>query len=204
MFIFLDSLSWPVDSSLSCFFVTTVLQLLCCCLSPLHFRTMVMKIIGSALPWVSPCLCMMLSFKSVGAPFSLAGEADLNILQLLNVFVPGSWEGPMAVIPLILQQLCEVGIIVLFYTGKLRHAKMKGIWSNRGNALSGMRTVTLLLPTCCAWLRKVSLVCSNLMKVTSHWQWDTPSMQRAQAPSSLSVVVVLKHRAAIHFIKNAL
>lgn len=75
---------------------------------------MIMKVIGSAPPWVSPYLCMMLSFKSVGAPFSQAGEAEPNTLQLLNVFVPGSWEGPMAVVPLILQQLCEVGIIVRF------------------------------------------------------------------------------------------
>lgn len=57
---------------------------------------------------------MMLSFKSVGAPFSQAGEAEPNILQLPNVFVPGSWEGPMAIVPLILLHLCEVGIIVRF------------------------------------------------------------------------------------------
>ena len=56
----------------------------------------------------------MLSFKSVGALFSQAGEVELNILQLLNVFVPDGWECPMAIVPLILQQPCEVGIIVLF------------------------------------------------------------------------------------------
>ena len=33
----------------------------------------------------------MLSFKSVGAPFLQAGEAEPNMLQLLNVFVPGGW-----------------------------------------------------------------------------------------------------------------
>lgn len=53
-------------------------------------------------------------FQVSGSLFSQAGEAELNIVQLLNVFVPGSWEGSMAIVPLILQQLCEVGIIVLF------------------------------------------------------------------------------------------
>lgn len=53
-------------------------------------------------------------FQVSGSLFSQAGEAELNIVQLPNVFVPDRWQGPMAVVPLILQQLCEVGIVVLF------------------------------------------------------------------------------------------
>ena len=47
-----------------------------------------MKVIGPVSQWASPRLCVMLPFKSVGAPFSQFGEAEPNILQLLNVFVP--------------------------------------------------------------------------------------------------------------------
>lgn len=48
-----------------------------------------MKVIVLLSRWASPCLCLLLPFKSVGAPFSQAGEVDPDILQLLSVFVPG-------------------------------------------------------------------------------------------------------------------
>ena len=48
-----------------------------------------MRVIGLLSRWASTRLCVMLSFKSVGAPFLQAGEAEPNMLQLLNVFVPG-------------------------------------------------------------------------------------------------------------------
>lgn len=164
---------------------------------PPHFRTMIMKVIGLLSRWASPRLCVLLSFKSVGAPFSQAGEVDPNILQLLSVFVPGGW------VPNGSQPFDHTTALwsghhwALLETEKLRHPKMKEIWSSKGSASSGTRTSLWQLPTCCAWLWRVL---SSSPYLSESEQRTPPPRQRAWAPAS--VVVILKYGTAIQFTKG--
>ena len=95
---------------------------------------MIMKVIVLLSRWASPCLCLLLPFKSVGAPFSQAGEVDPDILQLLSVFVPGGW------VPSGSQPFDHTTALwrghhwALLETEKLRHPEMKAVWSSKGSA----------------------------------------------------------------------